>query len=208
MATLAPLEVMFTMRPGGPCLFLSVPKRGAKAWMTTSGEIVLTSNCRLYSLSLRYSSGPLTTIPALFTKPTRFLSPIMEPTFWAASCTASASVMSITRGTKAFPNSFCKRSASACLRTEPNTRNPFETSTFVVPQPIPVETPVTTTSLLFAIAFLLRWITVHLQYLLLLGGHYTKRQKSYAEEFGSSSFEVAKGRRGLLRRRPAACQEY
>jgi hypothetical protein len=30
---------------------------------------------------------------------------------------------------------------------------------------LPVETPVTTTSLLFAIAFLLRWITVHLQYL-------------------------------------------
>src|ERR1700722_11114653 len=62
--------------------------------------------------------------------------------------------MSIRRGTKAFPNSFCKRSASACLRTEPNTRNPFERSTFVVPHPIPVETPVTTTSLLFAISFL------------------------------------------------------
>src|ERR1700679_292237 len=73
--------------------------------------------------------------------------------------------MSIMSGTKPSPNSLCKRSASACLRTEPNTRNPFETSTFVVPQPIPVETPVTTTSLLFAIAFLLRWITVHLQYL-------------------------------------------
>src|ERR1700693_681258 len=73
--------------------------------------------------------------------------------------------MSIRRGTTPSPNSLCKRSASACLRTEPNTRNPFETSTFVVPQPIPVETPVTTTSLLFAIAFLLRWITVHLQYL-------------------------------------------
>src|ERR1700681_2623503 len=116
--------------------------------------------------------------------------------------------MSIRRGTKAFPNSCCKRSASACLRTEPNTRNPFERSTFAVPHPIPVETPVTTTSLLFAIAFLLRWITVHLQYLLLLGGHYTKRQKSYDEEFGSSSFKVAKGRRGLLRRRPAACQVY
>src|SRR6202166_424615 len=130
----------------------------------------------------------------------------MEPTFWAASCTSSASVMSIMRGTKPLPLPICKRSASACLRTEPNTRNPFETSTFVVPQPIPVETPVTTTSLLFAIAFLLRWITVHLQYLLLSGGHHNKRQKSYSEDFGSSSFEVAKGRRGLLRRRPAACQ--
>jgi hypothetical protein len=32
----------------------------------------------------------------------------------------------------------------------------LETRTFVVPQPIPVETPVTTTSLLFSIAFLLR----------------------------------------------------
>src|ERR1700674_1602579 len=63
--------------------------------------------------------------------------------------------MSIMRGTKPFPNSFCKRSASACLRTEPNTRNPLEIRTFVVPQPIPVETPVTTTSLLFAIAFFL-----------------------------------------------------
>src|SRR5258708_13993741 len=59
------------------------------------------------------------------------------------------------RGTKPLPNSLCKRSASAGLRTEPNTRNPFETSTFVVPQPIPVETPVTTTSLVFAIASLL-----------------------------------------------------
>src|ERR1700728_4814842 len=149
---------MFTMRPAGPCLFLSVPKRGAKAWITTSGETMLTSNCRLYSLGLRYRSGPLTTIPALFTRPTRFLPPIMDPTFWAARCTASASVMSIMRGTKPLPNSLCKRSASACLRTEPNTRNPFETSTFVVPQPIPEETPVTTTSLLllFAFAFLLR----------------------------------------------------
>src|SRR5580698_8293265 len=61
------------------------------------------------------------------------------------------------RGTKPSPNSLCKRSASTGLRTEPNTRNPFEISTFVVPQPIPVETPVTTTSLRFAIAFLLRW---------------------------------------------------
>src|ERR1700691_982166 len=66
--------------------------------------------------------------------------------------------MSIMRGTKPLPNSLCRRSASACLRTEPNTRNPFETSTFVAPQPIPVETPVTTTSLLFAIVFLLRRI--------------------------------------------------
>src|SRR5271168_326667 len=73
--------------------------------------------------------------------------------------------MSMTRGTKPSPNSLCKRSASACLRTEPNTRNPFETSTFVVPQPIPLDTPVTTTSWLFAIALLLRSITVHLQYL-------------------------------------------
>src|SRR5580692_9431526 len=95
----------------------------------------------------------------------------MEPTFRAACCTASAFVMSIRRGTKPSPNSFCKRSASACLRTEPNTRNPFEIRTFVVPQPSPVDTPVTTTSLLFAIELLLRWTlsifiiyTVHLRY--------------------------------------------
>src|ERR1700692_1049865 len=116
----------------------------------------------------------------------------MEPTFWAASCTASASVMSIMRGTKLTPNSVCKRSASACLRTEPNTRNPFETSTFVVPQPIPVKTPVTTTSLLFAIAFLLRWITVHLQYLLLLGGHYTKRRPAARHVYGIDAFDESK----------------
>jgi len=53
---------------------------------------------------------------------------------------------------EAVADSLCKRSTSACLRTEPNTRNPFETSTFVVPQQIPVKTPVTTTSLLFAFA--------------------------------------------------------
>src|ERR1700689_4167031 len=70
--------------------------------------------------------------------------------------------MSIMRGTKPSPNSFCRRSASTCLRTVPNTRNPFETSTFVVPQPIPVETPVTTTSLPFAIALLLKVYSVHL----------------------------------------------
>src|ERR1700691_2564724 len=75
--------------------------------------------------------------------------------------------MSIMRGTKPSPNSVCKRSASSCLRTEPNTRNPFETSTFVVPQPIPLETPVTTTSLLFGIVFPpVIMITTHLTFLL------------------------------------------
>ena len=49
----APLDLMFTMRPAGLCLLLSVPKRRAKAWITTSGEIMLTSNCRLYSLGRR-----------------------------------------------------------------------------------------------------------------------------------------------------------
>src|ERR1700688_18283 len=53
IGTFAPLEVMFTMRPAGPRRFLSVPKRGAKAWITTSGAIMLTSSCRLYSLGLR-----------------------------------------------------------------------------------------------------------------------------------------------------------
>ncbi len=47
----------------------SVPSSGAKAWITTSGEIMLTSNCRLYSSGLIYSSGPPTTIPALLTRP-------------------------------------------------------------------------------------------------------------------------------------------
>src|SRR6202453_1232831 len=81
--------------------------------------------------------------------------------------------MSIMRGTKPSPNSACKRSASACLRTEPNTRNPFETSTFVVPQPIPVETPVTTTFLLFSISVFFPGSTVvEFIYFILVRGYY------------------------------------
>src|ERR1700683_990473 len=40
MATFAVEELMFTTRPAGPCLVLSVPKRGAKAWITTRGDHV------------------------------------------------------------------------------------------------------------------------------------------------------------------------
>src|ERR1700730_10780308 len=52
---------------------------------------------------------------------------------------------------KASPNSRCRRSASLCRRTLPNTVKPFAIRTFVMPHPIPVETPVTTTLCLSAI---------------------------------------------------------
>src|SRR5580658_1879143 len=88
--------------------------------------------------------------------------------------------MSIIRGTKLLPNSACRRSASVCLLTEANTRNLFETSTFVVPQPIPLDTPVTTTLLLIVIAFLLRCslyifnvCTVHLRCSMCQGVQYS-----------------------------------
>jgi len=54
------------MRPGDPAGLLSVPKRGAKAWVTTSGETMLTSNCRLYLAGPQVKQWPITTIPALF----------------------------------------------------------------------------------------------------------------------------------------------
>src|SRR5262245_29342466 len=53
--------------------------------------------------------------------------------------------MSNCSGVKALPNSADNRSASCTFRTLPKTWTPFCTRTFVVPQPIPVETPVTTT---------------------------------------------------------------
>src|SRR5712692_7217767 len=113
--------------------------------------------------------------------------------------------MSIRRGTKPFPNSLCKRSASACFRTEPNTRNPFETSTFVVPQPIPVETPVTTTSLLFAIASLLGRDPGHfaktiIREILSLP-FFDSLQNEAGDEFGLVAFGVI-GRRSAAGRIP------
>ena len=66
-----------------------------------------------------------------------------------------------------------------CLRIEDRTREiPLKTSTFVVPQPIPVETPVTTTSLPFAIAFLLIKDTVHLTFLACNRAHLVLRRAS------------------------------
>ena len=53
--------------------------------------------------------------------------------------TAASSVTSNNSGVKLAPNSFFRRSASSCLRTLPNTRKPRSSSTFAVPQPMPVE---------------------------------------------------------------------
>src|ERR1700690_1315582 len=52
--------------------------------------------------------------------------------------------MSKISGTYISPNSWRSRSPSAAWRTLPNTRQPCPISTLLIPQPIPVETPVTT----------------------------------------------------------------
>jgi hypothetical protein len=48
----------------------------------------------------------------------------------------------------AWPNAAVSRSASAALRTLPNTWKPRFVSTWATAQPIPVDTPVTTTDFL------------------------------------------------------------
>src|SRR6187399_1948726 len=58
---------------------------------------------------------------------------------------AAGSVTSKISGVKVSPNSCDRRSASACLRTLPNTWKPLAVSTLTQPQPMPVEAPVTTT---------------------------------------------------------------
>ena len=56
-----------------------------------------------------------------------------------------------------LPNLAAKRSASACLRTLPKTWYPSANSTSTKPHPIPVDTPVTSTSgLLFMLVTLSR----------------------------------------------------
>src|SRR5258706_16482166 len=49
------------------------------------------------------------------------------------------------KGVKASPNSRLSRSASVFRRTVPNTLKPLDRRTLQVPNPIPVDTPVTTT---------------------------------------------------------------
>jgi hypothetical protein len=54
-------------------------------------------------------------------------------------------VTSKIRGVKLAPNSPFSLSASAYLRTLPNTRKPLSRSNFAVAQPMPVDAPVMTT---------------------------------------------------------------
>src|SRR5690606_34819431 len=62
----------------------------------------------------------------------------------ALDATAASSVTSNSSGSNSVPNSARRRSASACLRTEPNTVQPASSRTRVMPWPMPVETPVMT----------------------------------------------------------------
>ncbi len=133
------------MRPGGPVSARSVPSSGAKALMTTIGAIRLTSSCWRNSSAELSSSGPATAMPALLTRPQSRPPASAAPTSAAPRATAASSVTSNIRGEKRSPSSACSRSASACLRTLPKTRKPFAVITLAIPQPMPVETPVTTT---------------------------------------------------------------
>jgi hypothetical protein len=84
-------------------------------------------------------------MPALLTSPASVSPPSAARTSRAAASTAASSVTSNTSGTKLAPNSLLRRSASACLRTLPNTRNPRSSNSFAVARPMPVDTPVMTT---------------------------------------------------------------
>src|SRR5271166_4602239 len=84
-------------------------------------------------------------MPALLTSPDSVSRPRAAATSCAAAATAASSVTSNRSGEKESPNSRSSRSASSFFRTLPKTRKPAWVSTFAQPQPMPVETPVTTT---------------------------------------------------------------
>ena len=87
-------------------------------------------------------------MPALLTRPAS-VSPLRAArTSRAAASTAASSVTSKISGVKFAPNSLLRRSASACLRTLPNTRKPRSSSSFALAQPMPVDAPVMTTDLM------------------------------------------------------------
>ena len=132
--------------PGGrPLSDASAPSSGAKACVAITGPITLTSSCRRNSSAARPSTGPVTAMPALLMRPASVSPPNAVRTSRAAARTAASSVTSNKSGMKLAPNSRRRRSASACLRTLPNTRNPRSNSSFVVAQPMPVDAPVMTT---------------------------------------------------------------
>src|SRR6202795_2137189 len=84
-------------------------------------------------------------MPALLTSPNKVSPPSAASTCLAPAATAASSVTSKRSGVKVGPNSCDSRSASACLRTLPKTREPLAIRTLTQPQPMPVDAPVTTT---------------------------------------------------------------
>ena len=113
--------------------------------MAITGPITLTSIWRRNSSAESSSTGPATAMPALLTSPVSVSPFSAARTSRAAASTAASSVTSNNSGVKPAPNSAFNRSASACLRTLPNTRNPRPSSNFAVAQPMPVDAPVMTT---------------------------------------------------------------
>src|SRR5258708_3101841 len=137
------------MRPRGPFSEGSAPSSGANALVAITGPITLISICRRKSATGNSSRGPETAMPALLTRPAR-VSPLSAlRTSWAAALTADSSVTSNTSGRKLAASSAFTRSASACLRTLPNTRKPCPISTFAAAWPMPVDVPVMTTDRMF-----------------------------------------------------------
>src|SRR5271166_6205624 len=118
------------------------------------GAIRLTSSCRRNSAKGKWSKGPTTAIPALLTRPPSLDGPRIPLTFSAASFIEDSLVTSTTNGVNVDPNSDFKRSASVRVRTVPKISNPLRTRTSAMPQPMPVDVPVTTIGLVI-IFFLL-----------------------------------------------------
>src|SRR5260370_32057574 len=87
-------------------------------------------------------------MPAFLTSPDKVSPRSAASTWLAPATTAASSVTSKRSGVKLGPNSCDRRSASACLRTLPKTREPPAIRTLTQPQPIPGDAPVTTTRFL------------------------------------------------------------
>src|SRR5260370_20789231 len=83
-------------------------------------------------------------MPGLLTSPDKVSPPSAASTCLAPAATGAWSVTSKRSGVKFGPNSVDRRSASACLRTLPKTREPPAIRPLTQPQPMSVDAPVTT----------------------------------------------------------------
>ncbi len=138
--TLPLMEPIFTMRPRA---FLRSVRN---AWVTASCPKTFTSNCCRILSRGRNSSGPATTMPALFTRPARPAPSTIFVTVPAADVIVGASVTSIRSGVIRPDDSRFRCSPSESFRTPAKTRNPRLSRWSAVVFPMPVDAPVMTTA--------------------------------------------------------------